>query len=202
MAESYVNKKGFTVKDLVSIGIFSALYIVFGMIGGVFFSPNPVLTFCTPMGMALLCGPVFMLLGAKVPKRWAITILGVIVAIIWYVTGMHWAQAIGSLICGVIADLVAGIKNYRSKKINIVAYMIYAAHCMGSYLVYFADPAGWSSTIMANGTSQDYIDTMAASTTIWMLPVMVIGTLLLAALSGWVGTRLLKKQFEKAGITA
>ena len=80
--------------------------------------------------------------------------------------------------------------------------MIYCLHFTGSYVVYFIDPAGWAATILAKGTSQDYVDTMAASYTGWMPFVVIIGTLVLAAFSGWVGCRLLKKQFEKAGITA
>ena len=114
--QSYVDKKGLTVKELVSIGIFTALFVVFAMIGGTPFSPNPVLTFYTPLGMSLLCGPMFLLMVAKAPKRWSITILAVIVAVLWYVTGMHWAQAVGSLVLGIIADFVAGTKQYKSKK--------------------------------------------------------------------------------------
>ena len=51
-------KKSLTIKDLVTTGIFSAIFLVFTMIGGIFFAPNPVLTFYMPMGAALLCGPV------------------------------------------------------------------------------------------------------------------------------------------------
>ena len=35
-----------------------------------------------------------------------------------------------------------------------------------------------------------------------LLAVIVVGTLVIAAFSGWVGGKMLKKQFEKAGITA
>ena len=72
-----INKKGLTVKDLVTVGIFSALFLVFALVGGIFFAPNPVLTFYMPVGSALLCGPVYLLMLAKVQKRWAVSILGV-----------------------------------------------------------------------------------------------------------------------------
>ena len=32
-----IQKKGLTVKDLVTIGIFSALFLVFALVGGIFF---------------------------------------------------------------------------------------------------------------------------------------------------------------------
>jgi energy-coupling factor transport system substrate-specific component len=36
----------------------------------------------------------------------------------------------------------------------------------------------------------------------WMLAVILLGTVLVAGFSAFVGVKLLKKQFEKAGITA
>ena len=69
-------KKRLTVKDLVTVGIFSALFLVFALVGGIFFAPNPVLTSYMPVGSALLCGPVYLLMLAKVQKRWAASILG------------------------------------------------------------------------------------------------------------------------------
>lgn len=56
--------------------------------------------------------------------------------------------------------------------------------------------------MLNNGTEQSYIDTMNASAPSWLLVVIIAGTLTVAALSGWVGGKMLKKQFEKAGITA
>lgn len=71
-----------------------------------------------------------------------------------------------------------------------------------TYVVFFLDPDGWASTMLNNGTEQSYIDTMNASAPSWLLVVIIAGTLAVAALSGWVGGKMLKKQFEKAGITA
>ena len=52
-----ISKKGLTVKDLVTVGIFTALFLVFALVGGIFFAPIPVLTFYMPIGCALLCWP-------------------------------------------------------------------------------------------------------------------------------------------------
>lgn len=133
-------KKGLTVKDLVTVGIFSALFLVFALVGGIFFAPNPVLTFYMPVGSALLCGPVYLLMMAKVQKRWAATILGAVLCIIWFVTGMHWAMVLGYLIMGIIADLVAGAGQYQSKKINSLSYILLSLGGTGSYLVFSPTP--------------------------------------------------------------
>lgn len=195
-------KKSLTIKDLVITGIFSAIFLVFTMIGGIFFAPNPVLTFYMPMGAALLCGPVYLLMIAKVQKRWSVTILGIIMGIIWFVTGMHWAFSLGYIGMGIIADLVAGAGDYRNKAVNLLSYMLMSLGGVYTYVVFFIDPQGWASTMLENGTEQSYIDTMSASAPSWLLAVIIIGTLAIAAFSGWIGGKLMKKQFEKAGITA
>ena len=195
-------KKSLTIKDLVTTGIFSAIFLVFTMIGGIFFAPNPVLTFYMPMGAALLCGPVYLLMIAKVQKRWSVTILGIIMGIIWFVTGMHWAFSLGYIGMGIIADLVAGAGDYRNKAVNLLSYMLMSLGGVYTYVVFFIDPQGWASTMLENGTEQSYIDTMSASAPSWLLAVIIIGTLAIAAFSGWIGGKLMKKQFEKAGITA
>ena len=196
-----ISKKSLTVKDLVTVGIFSALFLVFALIGGIFFAPNPVLTFYMPVGSALLCGPVYLLMLAKVQKRWAVTILGALLCIVWFVTGMHWAMSLGYLIMGIIADLVAGTCRYQSRKINALSYILISLGGTGSYLVFFADPDGWAKTMLGNGTEQSYIDTMRSAGTAWILVVMLAGTVLAAAVSAFIGCKMLKKQFEKAGIT-
>lgn len=201
MNEQSTLKKRLTVKDLVTIGIFTALFLVFALVGGIFFAPNPVLTFYMPVGSALLCGPVYLLMLAKVQKRFAVTILGAILCIVWFVTGTHWAMALGYLIMGIVADLVAGAGKYNSKKINSLSYMLLSLGGTGSYLVFFADPDGWAKTMLGNGTEQSYIDTMRQTGSVWIMIIMLAGTVLAVARSAFVGYKMLRKQFEKAGIT-
>ena len=194
-------KKGLGVKDLVTVGIFSALFLVFALVGGISFAPNPVLTFYMPVGSALLCGPVYLLMLAKVKKRWAVSILGAILCIVWFVTGMHWAMALGYLVMGVAADLVAGAGEYKSKMMNSVSYIVISLGGTASYLVFFANPDGWAKTMLGNGTEQSYIDTMRETGSVWIMLVMLVGTVLAAAVSAFVGCKMLRKQFEKSGIT-
>lgn len=188
-------KAGLSVRDLVTTGIFTALLFVFIMAGGVFFATNPVLTFFMPAGSALLAGPVYLLMIAKVQKRWSITIMGVIIAIIWFVTGMHWAFALGYLMMAVAADFVAGTKQYRSKKIKSLSYILFSLGGTGSYLVFFIDPQGWAQTMLGNGTKQSYIDTMQATANTGIFIAMFAALLVTASISAFAGCKMLKKQF-------
>ncbi len=196
------NKKGLTIKDLITIGIFSALLIVTVFIGGVFFAPNPVLTFYMPIGSALLGGPVLILMIAKVPKKGAIATAGILCGVIMFATGMHWAMDIGYIIGGIVGDFIAGSENYKSKTRNILAYICISLGPTGTYINFFADKKGWSDYMLNGGTSQSYLEVMNGAAQNWMLVVILLGTIVIAMLSALLGQKLLKKQFEKAGITA
>ncbi|MCR4943362.1 MAG: MptD family putative ECF transporter S component [Clostridium sp.] len=197
-----INQKGLTVKDLVTTGIFTALFFVFTLVGGIPFAPNPVLTFYMPMGSALLCGPIYLLMVAKVQKPWSITILGLIMGVIWFATGMHWAFSLGYIAMAIIADIFAGLKKYKNSIVNLISYVILSLAGVYTYVLFFIDPEGWAGTMLKNGTEQAYIDTMSASASSWLLYVIIFGTIVVAAFSGWIGSKMLKKQFQKAGITA
>lgn len=202
MSNNLGTKKGLTVKDLVTTGIFTALLFVFVMVGGVFFATNPVLTFFMPAGSALLAGPIYLLLIAKVQKRWSLTIMGAIIGIIFFVTGMHWAMDLGYFIMAIVADFVAGSRQYKSKLMNSISYILFALGGTGTYIVFFADPTGWTKTMLGNGTEQAYIDTMQATGNTGIMIAMFAAAIITAAISAFIGCKLLKKQFEKAGITA
>ena len=193
-------KKGLSIKDLVTIGVFSAIYLVFFLAGGMPFAINPVLTFYMPLGCALLCGPIFLLLVAKVHKRYTITILSLLMACIVFITGMHPAFSIGFIVMGIVAEIVAGTKSYQSKKMNSLSYILLSLASTGSYLVFFANPEAWAATMLQSGTEQSYITTMNANASPTILIIMLVGTVLCAALSSFIGCKMLKKQFEKSGI--
>lgn len=194
--------KGLNVRDLVTCGVFIALYFVFMMVGSMLFAPNPVLTFLMPAGAALLTGPIYLLLIAKVPKHGPLIILGVVEALIIFVTGMYWLWAVFLVVLGVIGDMIAGVGGFRNQNINIVSFLVFSLNPMGSYMMLWLDPAGYASYLIGKGTEQSYMDTMMATGTGWVLPAMILLTLVCALISALVGRRLLRKQFEKAGMTA
>jgi energy-coupling factor transport system substrate-specific component len=167
-----------------------------------FFATNPVLTYFMPMAVALLAGPVYLLLIAKVQKFGAITIMGILMGIIWFVTGMYWGWAIACVICGIIADFIAGFGRYTSKSWNVVSYIINTLSPMGSYLMMWINQQKYIDYLTGKGTEQSYMDTMVKTASNWLLPVMLGGTVICALISALFGLKLLKKQFEKAGITA
>ena len=86
MSEVSTDKK-LKGKDLITIGIFSAIYFVinfaFMLLGGI----HPVLWMLMPGFIAVFAGIPFMLMVAKVQKPGAVFLMGLITALIYFATG-------------------------------------------------------------------------------------------------------------------
>jgi len=197
-----MQQKTLTMKDLITVGIFSALFFIFMMIGSAFFAPNPVLTFLMPAGAALLTGPIYLLMLAKVPKFGPILILGILIAIITFVTGMYWLWSLACIVLALLGEFIASIGKYKNNTINMMSYIVFSLHPMGSYIMLWFNQQAYKEYLVGQGTEQAYMDTMLTTAQNWMLPAMIIGTMLCALISGFLGKKLLKKQFEKSGVLA
>jgi len=135
-----IKKQNLTIKDLITIGIFSAIIFVCISLSGGPFAMFPALTFYFPVGASLLAGPVYLLLIAKVPKPGPIFIAGLLMAIFCYATGMHIGMTIGYLAGSALADLLAWTAHYKSIRINILSYIVFCLGGTGSYIAYFINP--------------------------------------------------------------
>ena len=194
--------KNLTVRDLVTTGIFCAVFLVLMMLGAGLLAPNPVLTFLMPCAVALLTGPAYMLLIAKVPKHGPVIILGVVIGLLMFVTGMYWMWSIALVLLGIVADFIAGAGRFRNVTLNIISFVIFSLNPMGSYLMLWINRDSYFSYMVGKGTEQSYVDTMGATAQNWMLPAMIASIIVTGLISAIAGKILLRKQFEKAGMTA
>ena len=115
---------------------------------------------------------------------------------------MYWLWSVLLVALGIVGDLIAGAGGFRSKPLNIVSFLAFSLNPLGSYLMLWLDPAGYSAYLVEKGTEQAYMDTMVATGADWVLPAMIALTLVCALVSALAGMRMLRKQFEKAGMTA
>ena len=76
-----------------------------------------------------------MRLIAKVPKHGSLTILGVVIGAILCVTGMHRGWTAVSTVLDVLADIIAGAGRFRTKPLNLIAFVVYSLSPMGSYIM-------------------------------------------------------------------
>ena len=142
--------KKLETRDFISVGIFSLIYAVVAFVIGGVAQMTPVTFPFMPMIVALFTGTVFMLYVAKIPKKGALSILGVIAAILLFVTGMFWMMSVFFLVFGVIADFICASADFRSFKKNLLAYCVMALAPMGAYIPMLVMPAQFDA-FMKNG---------------------------------------------------
>ena len=108
-------------RDFISVGIFSLIYAVVAFVIGGIAQMTPITFPFMPMAVALFTGTVFMLYVAKIPKRGALSVLGVIAAVLLFVTGMFWMMSAFFLLFGIIADFICASGDFKSFRKNPTA---------------------------------------------------------------------------------
>ncbi len=198
MAELVRNRSKLQSKDLIVAGAFAALYLVLMFACVSILGFIPILYLCAPLILAIILGPVYMLYVAKIPKRGAIVILGVLVGLLTSIGGV-WMAGLWAVACGIIAELIAGAGKYRSKRSYLISYVVFAWTNMGPFwLLVFAKGAFLDACTMYYGS--EYAAAIDALTPFWMVFVLIGLALVGGIIGGLFGQKLIAKHFKKAGV--
>lgn len=188
-------------KDYISIGVFSLIYFVIAFgIGGIA-QMTPVTFPLMPMIVALFAGSIFMLYTAKIPKKGAVSILGILAGILLFITGMFWMMSAFFVVFGFIADYIISSGDFKSFRRNLTAYCIFALAPMGAYIPMVVMPVQFDKFMQRKGNFSSFAGVIKSiGFNWWAIPAMILGTVICGAIGGFIGKKLLRKHFEKAGI--
>lgn len=191
-------KNKLEIKDLINVGIFSAIYLIFmyavAMLGFI-----PVLFVAYPLILPIgTCIP-FSLFLTKVKKFGMITLMGTILGFIFFLTGKTWISFALGTICGLCADLVMKAGNYSNFKHIAIASGIFNIWPMGGMMPMWVMRDSYFEYIRTS-MNEDYTNTVLALTPNGMLPVIFIAAFITGIIGAFIGKAILKKHFIKAGI--
>lgn len=189
-------------KRLVSAGVFVALYFVVFIIFGCVCMPIPVLYLCMSSIIAFFAAPVYMMLLNKAPLHGPIFIAAILPCLFLLLQGNIWIVVISGLLAGIIAEIIAGIGKYKSKKMNVLSYIFFSQNLLGGFLPIWLMRNYYFEDIETRGMSVEFCESLQAITPIGVLYGMVLSTIIFAILGMIVSNKLFKKHFEKAGIVA
>ncbi len=192
--------KRLEVKDLINIGIYTALHFLcvflVAMIG---FIPQ-VFVFAGFIEGFLGAIPIMVFL-TKVKKPGMLTIMGILLGIIIFLMGRPWQSILFCAAAGVISDLVWKLGEYKKPG--------YAVLCCGTMMLWMGGMGlplffGFRDNYLLSleeGYGKEYVEIIKSLTPDWMffgsIAIGVIGGIL----GGLFAKRLLRKHFEKAGMT-
>lgn len=188
-------------KDLITIGIFSAIYFVinfaFMLLGGI----HPVLWMLMPGFIAIFAGIPFMLMAAKVQKPGAVFLMGLITALIYFATGQFTLVILISMASTcILAEVVRGVTKYSSFKGNSIAYVIFSLGMVGSPLPIWLFQDEFLTQIREQGMPADYVSAVEALSSHTMLIVLFAAPIIGAIIGAFIAKGLFRKHFVKAGI--
>lgn len=194
-------KKGLRGRDLINIGIFTAIYFVINFIFMVLGGFHPALWVFMPAFIALFAGTPYMLMCTKVQKVGAVLIMGIITALIYFVTGMFTPFIIIlMLICCVIAEAIRAATKYKSFWGDAFSYAVFGLGMCGSPLPIWTMRDAFFDQIQSQGMSAEYVATLASITGDMVLPVMILATFACGIVGALIARALFRKHFVKAGL--
>ena len=194
--------KKLTVPDLISIGVFTALYFVLVTIA-TFTSAALLPGFSNiflPAIAALISGCVYMLLVVKIRKFGGISVMGVVMGMFFLVSGHFILSFAANIVCGIAADLIAGHRNYGSKKSVLWSYVIFSYGLIGPVLPMWFMKDAYVANLMDRGKDTAYIEGLFAHMNLLTFAIAMVSILVCALLGGYFGQKMVRKHFKKAGI--
>lgn len=184
-------------KDLINIGIFSAIYFVIlfaiAMLGMI-----PIFLPLLSVIVPILGGIPFMLFLTRVKKFGMIWIISIIMGVLMLLTGMSWPPLAVSVFSGLLAELIYKSGNYKSAAKAVISNGVFSLWVAANYLPLFIAADKYWATRQNFG--QDYIDAVTKLMPTWMCPVLFLAAFVCSVIGGLLGKKMMNKHFEKAGI--
>lgn len=187
-------------KMLINMGVFSAIYIVVLTTVGMISTLGPVLMMVGWVLCILINGTVVMLYLRRTPVFGALTIMGFAIGCLYMMMGSVWYMLIGGPAFGLIGDLINRAGGYTSVKNNILAYGVFTMWYTVPLAPIFFDSDNYFKQIAQYTNNQAYADQMAAIYTQPFIIFLAVMFVIVGSVSGWLGTKVLAKHFEKAGL--
>ena len=191
------DKKKTEPKDMISVGIFTAVYfsLMFacGMLGYI-----PVLYILLPAVIPFVCGIPFMLFLTKVKRFGMVSVMGTVCGGLMMLTGHTFVPLISGAVCGLLSDLILMAGRYKSMKSSVIGYAVFSMWIIGMLMPLWIMRDTFEKMFLSS-MGQQYTEQVFAlfDKAAWSFPVMAFVSGIIGA---FFGSAVLKKHFKKAGI--
>lgn len=185
-------------KDLINIGIFTAIYFVVffatGMVGYI-----PIMMLAVPFLCPMVAGIPFMLFLTRIKKFGMITIMGILLTILMVIFGHPWPCIPFGIVFALLGDLILKSGKYKNWSSTRLGYVFFSEWIIGlMFPLFFMRDSYFAN--LRNGYGDAYADTLMAVTPTWVFGVIIALVAAGALLGAYLGKTALKKHFKRAGI--
>ena len=197
------NENKWSVRDVISAVLLSAVLIVIQVVVTMVTMANHFISMVLSVGIiTLLCGPVYCLLVSRVRKRGVSLVYMTILGLIYLLMG-NWYLLIYFILVGILCEAVLWKKGSFQSPWRITAAWTTASLLYNGInllpIWFFWDT--YYDFAIASGMEQSYIDSYVRYyTSPGWLAFILLFTTLMGFLGCMVGSRLIRRHFQKAGV--
>lgn len=200
MNQNTLSKK-LGARDFIHIGIFTVIFIVFFMACVMVMSLS---IYSQPFGVALaafVSASIYLLLRTKVPKAGAISLFGVLFALVMFVMGSGWPIPTSVIVSTLIAEFVARTGNYQNYVRESIGYAIFMlGTAIGSYLPLLIMKDYYLKISEGNNVDQEFMSRLLDFINGPYLALALLTTVLTSALGAVLARSIFRKHFAKTGL--
>lgn len=197
MEEKLKAKEKLKTKDLIYAGAFAAIYMVLVLVIVMASGIVPILYIISPLTVGMICGTVYLVYVSKVRKFGAILILAILFGII---TGVNSVYAIAwAIVMGLLAELIVRAGAYQSKKMFVLSYWVFNLNMIGPFLM-LVYAKNTFLKLCAEYYPPEHVAQLDKLTPNWIIFGLAGLALLGGIIGSLIGSKLVKKHFEKAGV--
>ena len=187
-----------SVKDLITVGIFTVVYFVIFFISAMT-GMVPIMAVFYPVLIALLAGIPCILFFTKVKKFGMITIMATLSAVLLWLMGYGYMGIFTGLVFGLIADLILKSGGYKSFTKMIIGYVVFSEWVIGTQLPMFIGANAYAEAFRET-QGDEFVDGLEKLISWGMCGIVIVATAIAAVIGAFIGRAVLKKHFKRAGI--
>ncbi|MFJ2544023.1 MptD family putative ECF transporter S component [Microbacterium sp. NPDC087589] len=190
----------FSARDLLNVAIFAVIYFVIVFTIAMLGIISPVVMLLTLPLSAIAAGIPYMLFLTRVRHAGMAALFGLVVALLYLMMGQPWQSTLVTIGVSALAELILWAGDYRSKWATIWAYTVFTAWSVGPWVPFFLDRDAYLHSSSMEGMGPEYVAAFDQLVSAPMVLGMVVATVVCGFLGGLLGTRMLGKHFQKAGL--
>lgn len=187
-------------KDLLNVGIFTAVYFVLNLLVAAVLGLIPAVSMLVPLVSSFILGIPMMLYFMKIKKIGMVLITYIVYGVLLALAGVGIYTLILGIVFALIAELLLRLGKYQKPNLAILAFAIASIGANGNVL----------SMVLA---STEYLEGKAATygseymqlmqsyfSEWWVLPLLALSAFLGGLLGGLLGKSVFKKHFIRSGV--
>lgn len=187
-------------KDLLNVGIFTAVYFVLNLLVAAVLGLIPAVSMLVPLVSSFILGIPMMLYFMKIKKFGMVLIIYIVYGVLLALAGVGIYTLILGIVFALIAELLLRLGKYQKPNLAILAFAIASIGANGNVL----------SMVLA---STEYLEGKAATygseymqlmqsyfSEWWVLPLLALSAFLGGLLGGLLGKSVFKKHFIRSGV--